>query len=449
MTRNRSYLFILMLLFIVNGFAIIACKPKPVKESIPIPFQEVNIPPSPLSTISPPPLVAVMVDVSGSMKHYTEFEHQEGALTYILRNLYTIWVPSVEVRRDGATKRYSIGEVNQVGTTLRNISVSNLQQIVNLPCPDGFKQYTSLHKATKKITILLDQQNPQVSMVILISDLQTEIGPPSSECPQGNAPYCVIEQLRALYEGQEFRPGWWIFGVKVPYIYQGKMVWRPIFISVWGYDIEPVRKMLKKICEDIKKTYTPPEGEIEAHLIEIAPSDSWMPDKSGQWIANGKMEYIRGLPFTWFKKEQSFKCSNYKEGEISFQINKYNYSKQEQFESPYKQLLKVEVHSPTLQMYNITEEDSNETHQFSLKIPCKAIKGDRKKPDKVQLTILAYPKKDLHSLNWIEEWSMRESSKQVDSRIINLESLVDGAMQIAPSKHEKIASSPIILSFWK
>lgn len=451
MTRNRSYLFILMLLFIVNGFAIIACKPKPVKESIPIPFQEVNIPPSPLSTISPPPLVAVMVDVSGTMTHYTKFEHQEGALTYILRNLHTIWVPSVEVIRDGSVKRYSVGEVYQVGTSLNKISVGNLQQIVNLSCPKGFKQYTSIHKATEKTAEFLNQKEPSVSMVILISDLQSEISTLFKDCPHGNAPYCVVEHLRPLYDGQEIRPGWWILGVKVPYIYKRKTVWRPIFICVWGYDIEAVRKMLEKIQEDIKMTYKPPEGESEPHLIEIAPSDGWMPDKSGQWIANGKMEYTRELPFTWFKKEQSFKCSGFKEGEISFQINKYNYSKQEQFESPYKQLLKAEIHSPTLQTCNIDkEENSDTTYQFLLKIPCQAVKGERKKPYEVQLSILAYPEKDPSSLNWIKEWSMKESSEeQVASRIVNLESLVDGAMQVAPPKFEKIISVPIILNFWK
>ena len=78
-------------MLIVSGLSIISCKPKPIKESIPIPFQEINIPRGPVSTmISPPPSVAVMVDVSGSMKRYTKYEHREGALTYIIRNLHTI-----------------------------------------------------------------------------------------------------------------------------------------------------------------------------------------------------------------------------------------------------------------------------------------------------------------------------------------------------------------------
>jgi hypothetical protein len=442
-------------MLIVSGLSIISCKPKPIKESIPIPFQEINIPRGPVSTmISPPPSVAVMVDVSGSMKRYTKYEHREGALTYIIRNLHTIWIPSAEVKRDGSIKRYSVGYVYQVGTDLYNVSVNNFQQVVNLPCPKDFedcREYTSLHRATKKAAILLDQRKPQVSMVILISDLQTEIGPIFKECPQGNAPYCVVEQLRSLYEGQEVRPGWWILGVKVPYTYEGKTIWRPIFICVWGYDIEPIRTMLKKIHEDLKMAYKPSKGEAEARLIEIAPSDGWMPDKSGHWVASGKMEYTRGSPFIWFKKEQSFKCSGHKEGEISIQINKYNYSNQDQLESPYKQLLKVEIHSSVLQGCNIAEEeDSNATYQFLLKIPTKSVKGERRKPNEAQITIRAYPKGDLYSLNWIEGWSVRTSSpEQVGSRIINLESLMHGAMQIAPPKFEKITSFPIILKFWK
>lgn len=446
MRSNRAMRFFLCIaVFIILN----SCTPKLSLETIPLPLNKVGRTEEKTNMhLSAPATVAVMVDVSGSMSHYVAAgSEKEDPIPYILRNLHNLWVP-VEVVREGVTKRLAVEHVFQVGADVREIAVTSLTQALSTKVPKSFTAYTSLNKATAKIVELLNPAAATVSGVILLSDLHTEISPNEKSCPQGSPPYCVIENLRDLYAGKGDGPGWWILGFKAPYKDGKNMILKPLFISLWSYDIEPSREMMRKIKTELDKIYTEPEGKPDSHLLEIAPANDWMPVKSGKWIATGSIKYKRNEVFSWFPKEQSFKKVGFKYGVFDFEIARRHDSRLSDIEVPYAQKIDLKGKTGDAQFSN--RDDTDATARFSLTVPGRSIKGNRKHPDEISIALIASKTMDDKALGWVSEWSVPETPGKASSyRTVNFSELVEAALQVSSPAVTNLESEPIMLKFWQ
>lgn len=404
--------------------------------------------------IFPPSEVAVIVDLSGSMNYYTQLGFKESALQYILRNLGTIWIPSVEVTRESRIKKYFVKYVYRFGRNIELLQTNDLKAVFDPPPDPGFYKSTEIHEAIEEVVKLLNPKGPKVSMVVLISDMEIEIGS-SKKFPKGSAPYHVIEPLRELYTAPMRSPGWWILGVRVPYKWGNNTFLRPMFLSVWGYDIKPIRKMLKYIKREIQDNFKGPKGLPEGHLIEIFPSDHWVPASGEKWKPKGVQKYEKDeSPFSWIASKNSFRCERNKTGKISFKIGISRDTSMREIESPYLGEISAKLtDSKSEKLFYIDPKSfslKDDVFHFTMEIFCNSIKGKMGKPDRAEILLNASYKMEEDLFSWLNEWSKKEEPGNVyDNKVTNLKHLFSGAFEIARPPKDFVESQPIILEFWK
>lgn len=415
----------------------------PQKEEILLPITT-ETEPSSAETVSAPATVSFIVDVSGSMQPYGSAKvaalSNPPLIDYIAERLVTVWAPKQVVQRKGATHRYRVAKAYRVGADIVESDLNSYHFPVGTPV--GISGASSLELAMGKVSEALNPAKPTASMAILVSDLETYIKVPR-QCPPKNSPYCVAELLRMLYNHSGPKPGWWIIGLNL-HLQNGKAtVRRPLFISIWGYDVAQTRSMILDIVGDFKGVL--PKQQVEdMHILELYPADWWKPVMTGAWNVKGKIIYDVQKPLNWLPRDMMFTCGSFQKGILDFKVQRYNDKREETFETLFSQKIDMEVSAANTTLKGVSFERHPDTDpewiDFQVLMPDNAIKGSYRQPDTLAITLVASPRMDMNKLGWITNWSQL---------IKNFDRFVDGATQVTGTVGNKSVSKPINLRFRK
>lgn len=394
---------------------------------------------------SNPPLLnipvgaALIVDVSGTMDPYQATKlNQTPLIDYIVNRLNTIWVPRIVVARADNplfNQRYKITRAYGLGTGINIVKDFTSYRAIKNASPKGFFGYTSIDQATRLVSELMSSTSQEVSTVIMITDMEIDIGV-GKDCPHGTAPYCVAEKLRPLYEGDP-RPGWWLVGFDVPYS-NGR---RPLFLSIWSYDIPQTRDMIDLIARDVMTGMGDIITADNIHILELYPAEYWKPAMDRPWNPKGRITYKDGTPLKWLKPESSFIVTSlYENAELDFSLNRFDQDRKA-FEIPYEQTFKVQQGNASFKDVSLGEvRMTEETIDFKVLLKGGQFKGSFREPDLLDLIITVSPRFNLNKLPWVSEWSQR---------ISQFNHLVEGANSIVDVESQTLASQPIRLKFRK
>ncbi len=381
---------------------------------------------------------ALIVDVSGTMDPYqSTIINQTPLIDYIITRLNTIWVPRIVVSRadnPSFNQRYRITRAYGLGSGIKMVNNFTTYRAIKNANPGGFLNYTAIDHGMRLVSELMS--TPQdTSTVIMITDMAIDIGV-SNNCPRGSAPYCAVEELRPLYDGDS-HPGWWLVGFDVPYN-QGR---RPLFLSIWSYDIPQTRDMIDLIIQDLMAGMGDIITADNIHILELYPADYWKPVTDREWEPKGKIMYKDGSPLKWLKPESSFIVTSlYENAELDFSLNRFDQGRKT-FEVPYEQTFEVK-HGETL-LKNISFRDTkmNEgTLDFRTIVPSGQFNGSFSRPDILDVIVIVSPRFSLAGLPWVTEWSQR---------ISQFNHVVEGANSIAKVEKQTLTSRPIRLKFRK
>lgn len=394
---------------------------------------------------SNPPLLnmpvgaALIVDVSGTMDPYqANTLNQTPLIDYIVNRLNTIWLPRIVVARadnPSFNQRYRITRAYGLGTGINIVKDFTSYKAIKNASPKGFFAYTSIDQATRLVSELMSSTSQEVSTVIMITDMEIDIGV-GKDCPHGTAPYCVAEKLRPLYEGDP-RPGWWLVGFDVPYK-QGR---RPLFLSIWSYDILQTRDMIDLIARDVMAGMGDIIAADNIHILELYPADYWKPAMDRPWNPKGRITYRDGTPLKWLKPESSFIVTSlYENAELDFSLNRFDQDRKA-FEVPYEQTFEVRHGETSFKNISFRDTKMNErTLDFKAIISSGQFNGSFSRPDIMNVIVTVSPRFNLDRLPWVSEWSQR---------ISQFNHLVEGANSIVQVERQTLNSLPIRLKFRK
>ncbi len=394
---------------------------------------------------SNPPLLnmpvgaALIVDVSGTMDPYQATKlNQTTLIDYIVNRLNTIWVPRIVVARadnPSFNQRYRITRAYGLGTGINIVKDFTSYRAIKNASPKGFFGYTSIDQATRLVSELMSSTSQEVSTVIMITDMEIDIGV-GKDCPQGTAPYCVAEKLRPLYEGDS-RPGWWLVGFDVPYN-SGR---RPLFLSIWSYDIPQTRDMIDLIVRDLMTGMGDIVTADNIHILELYPADCWKPAVDKPWVPKGRISYKDGSPLKWIKPESSFIVKSlYENAALDFSLKHFDQDRRA-FEVPYEQVFRVGLGETTFKNVSFVDDRKNEeTFDFRAIISSGQFNGSFSHPDIMDVIVKVSPRFNLNTLPWVSEWSQR---------IPQFNHLVEGANSIVSVEKQTLSSQPIRVKFRK